>query len=67
MASTDVTEALLGSGVVCEEASLLHNTIYSSTLYITNAAVTSLTTTLSTNGIYSVSRVSTLNLSSISV
>ena len=53
MATTDVTAALLGSGAVCHGGglSLLHNTTYYSTLYITNGAITNYTTTLYTNGI----------------
>ena len=53
VATTDVTEALLGSGAVCHGGglSLLHNTTYYSTLYITNGAITNYTTTLYTNGI----------------
>ena len=50
--STDVTEALLGSGTVCVDdgLSLVHNTTYFSTLSITNGAINNLTTTLSTHG-----------------
>ena len=53
LATTDVTESLLSSGLVCSDGlSLQHNTTYYSTLHITNGAITKLTTTLSTNGIF---------------